>query len=88
MWELKLMIGEVGRASRRGGGVIDDARGLLYPDAEGELAGDDISLAPGMGPNCCRIFSSSDGVLSSTSLSKEDRNDGAPPVGCGDIPFD
>lgn len=83
------MMGEVGLALRAGGGVIDDARGLLYTDAAGELAaGDDGSLAPGIGPNRCRILSSSDGLLDSTSLSKEDRNDGAPAVERENIPFD
>lgn len=89
MWELKLKLGEIGLALRGGGGVMDDARGLLYADAAGELAaGDDGSLAPGIGPNNCRMFSSSDGLLNSTSLSSEDRNDGAPAVDDVDTAFD
>jgi hypothetical protein len=34
------------------------------------------------------MFSSSDGLLSSTSLSSEDRNDGAPAVDVVDAAFD
>jgi hypothetical protein len=89
MWELKLKGGgELERVLRWGGGVIEDALGLLYPDAEGEVAGDDGSLAPGMCPNKFRMFSSSDGVLISTSLSREDRNDGTAPFDCGGLGLD
>jgi len=39
-------------------------------------AGDGASLTPGIGPNICNRVSSSDGVLISTSLSNDDKNEG------------
>lgn len=72
----------------RGGGVAESARGLLGPDGEGDPAGEDAS-ADGLvsDPKKLRTFSSSDGVLASTSLSSDDRKVGAPacdekPAGC------
>lgn len=78
IWELRVSCGEVGRLRGCGGGVVDKALGLLNPDATGEeAAGDGASWAPGIGPKMFRMFSSSDGVLISTSLRRDDRNDGA-----------
>ena len=63
---------------------MEVARGLLNPEADGEdAAGEGASLAPGMGPKRLRRLSSSDGVLISTSLRRDDRNDGADSVDLG-----
>jgi hypothetical protein len=55
----------------RCGGVADP-----WLRSEGERAGDGASLTPGIGPNIFRRLSSSDGVLISTSLSSEAKNEG------------
>ena len=61
----------------RGGGVVERARGLLYADGDGDVAGEEGSAPPRGGPNSARIFSSSEDGVISTSLSKAERKVGA-----------
>lgn len=76
-------VGDVGRPLSRGkgGGVSESARGLLWFDGEGEMAGDDGSTAGLMGMTLMP-FSSSEFPLGSSSLSSADTNAGpGPPFG-------
>jgi len=57
--------------------VVDMARGLLPAEAAGDEPGDDGSAGGRFSANRQRMFSSSEGVLISTSLSSEDKNEGA-----------
>ena len=50
---------------------------LLYPEGDGEPIGDEASLAPGIGPKRASRLCSSEGVLISTSLSNDDKKEGA-----------
>lgn len=76
IWELS-RVGELGRNARCGGGVVDMARGLFAADAVGDEPGDDGAAGGRASAKRERIFSSSEGVLISTSLSSEDKKDGA-----------
>lgn len=77
--------GEADRSlSPRGGGVAESARGLLYPEGEGEAAGEECSPLVLGTPSTVRTFSSSEGVLSSTSFRSVDKNDGTAAPGGGD----
>lgn len=58
-----------------GGGVSESARGLLCVEGAGELAGEMASGAARA--KLFLTFSSSDGVPTPTSLSKDDKNEGA-----------
>ena len=75
MWELS-RVGELGRRARCGGGVVDMALGLLAAEAVGDDPGDDGSTGGRLPAKRQRTFSSSEGVLISTSFSNEDRNEG------------
>ncbi len=55
---------------------MDKARGELCDDGEGDVTGDGASTVLFWPPNKLRTFSSSDGVLISTSFSSDERNDG------------
>ncbi len=81
-------VGEVGRRARCGGGVVDRALGLLCVDTVGDEPGEDASTAGRLSANRFRMFSSSDGVLISTSLRSEDKNEGASTADLGDRAFD
>lgn len=77
MCVLKDSVGDVSRplVRGRGGGVRDRARGLLWLDGEGDMAGDDASCTDHrFGAGTC--VSSSDGVLGSSSLSSDDTSGG------------
>lgn len=78
-------VGELGLTLLIGGGVVDRARGLLCADAAGEEPGDDGSTAGRLSPNRHRIFSSSDGVLISTSRRSDERKEGASSLCPGDL---
>lgn len=67
MCELSVICGELARC----GGVADP-----WLCSEGERAGEGASLTLGIGPNMFRRLSSSDGVLISTSFSKDAKKDG------------
>lgn len=76
-------VGDVGRPLSRGkgGGVSERARGLLWFDGEGEMAGDEGSSAGLMGMTLIP-FSSSEFPLGSSSLRSADTKAGpGPPFG-------
>lgn len=73
MCVLRERVGEDGRPLRvgNGGGVNERARGLLNADGDGERAGDDASWK-GRQPEAVADVSSSEWMLGSSSLSKEE----------------